>query len=69
MTKKPATKSDLLNVLRLGLELYETDKSVGKGAGHSAAHLASKVVNWERYWGMAKQAVEQIRCKKQEIEK
>lgn len=57
MTKKHTTKSDLLNVIGLGLKLYETDKSVGKGAGR----FSSKVIDWEKYWNTAKQAVEQAR--------
>ncbi len=55
MTKKHTTKSDLLNVLRLGIELHDTDSSVGKGAGR----FASKVIDWDKFWSAAKQAVEQ----------
>jgi len=46
-------KDDLLKVCKLGLSLYETDKSVGKGAGH----FASKVINWDKYWNTVKQAI------------
>lgn len=58
MAKKHTTKSDLLNVLRLGLELHDTDKRVGKGAGR----FSSKVIDWDKFWEeTAKQAVEQVR--------
>lgn len=53
---KKITKADLIKFLQSGIFLFETDQSVGKGAGA----YASKVIDWDKYWETAKKLVTNI---------